>query len=119
MRRDRAPQPIHYSSQHLHLYIIYAQGNGGQHTVLCFPIQTGPESSRAGDTPDSQPVPKRVGLRAMVWLFGIRWGEAFQVAVVVLVGGPGLGSRRMLGLAGWGFGLRGRRREGQRLEMKC
>ena len=100
-------------------YIIYAQGNGGQHTVLCFPTQTGPESPRAGGTPGSQPVPGRVGLRAVVSLFGIRWGEPFQVALVVLVGGPGLGPRRMLGRAGWGFGPRGRRREGQQLEMKC
>ena len=100
-------------------YIIYAQGNGGQHTVLCFPTQTGPGSPRAGGTPGSQPVPERVGLRAVVWLFGTRWGEPFQVALVVLVRGPGLGPRRMLGLAGWGFGLRERRREGQQLEMKC
>ena len=100
-------------------YIIYAQGNGGQHTVLCFPTQTGPESPRAGGTPGSQPVPGRVGLRAVVWLFGTRWGEPFQVALVVLVGGPGLGPRRMLGRAGWGFGPRGSRREGQQLEMKC
>ena len=100
-------------------YIIYAQGNGGQHTVLCFPTQTGPGSPRAGGTPGSQPVPGRVGLRAVVWLFGTRWGEPFQVALVVLVGGPGLGPRRMLGRAGWGFGPRGSRREGQQLEMKC
>lgn len=53
-------------------YIIYAQGNGGQHTVLCFPTQTGPGSPRAGGTPGSQPVPERVGLRAVVWLFDIR-----------------------------------------------
>lgn len=97
-------------------YIIYAQGNGGQHTVLCFPTQTGPESLRAGGTPGSQPVPGRVGLRAVVWLFGIRWGGPFQVALVGLVG---LGPRRMLGRAGWGFGPRGSRKEGQQLEMKC
>ena len=87
--------------------------------MLCFPTQTGPGSPRAGGTPGSQPVPGRVGLRAVVWLFGTRWGEPFQVALVVLVGGPGLGPRRMLGRAGWGFGPRGSRREGQQLEMKC